>query len=359
MQLSVGEQAGDMNVLSARRIGIPILCLDVSLARGSRKAFSLFVEAEGSVHLQVRDLGEDAIRLIDAFGRGNRAVTYSRERRAWQQLSYALLPPALTDHFISQSAPCPLLVVLGDPLWALPIAALPLDRYLLVHKAVIAQLPSIRLAEVLAKRVKRGGYGCVADIDETLPGASAEFHALEVHLPPVRPLDLAGATSGKLDARENRLLAISGHGNVDRGLAQGVVLSNGRVWRAAHALTEHLPATLVLGACWANRPSTTPGDEPLGLATVALLRGADVVIGGIFGVNSYATGEVLAATHRFQADGYPATQALQMAQSVMALKGQPLADWAGLIAIGLPCVAPKKANLELLNELPQDSAGVI
>ncbi|MEU8845294.1 CHAT domain-containing protein [Streptomyces sp. NPDC048564] len=104
------------------------------------------------------------------------------------------------------------------------------------------------------------------------------------------------------------------------------------------------PRTLLINACLSAELDERRGTDPLGIPTVALCRGAETVIGGIFPLPdgraknprySHPTARILAILYRLLATGVPPSTALRSAQRQYRAEVGPVPPrlWAGLVSI--------------------------
>jgi len=141
-----------------------------------------------------------------------------------------------------------------------------------------------------------------------------------------------------------QMLVTSVHGNGRPGLAHSLQLAPGRALSAARMLTLRFPPTVVISACLSAEIDERRGTAPIGIPTVALCRGANTVIGGIFPLPdgpsrrpqySHATATLLELFYPLLAQCVPAPAALRLAQREWRRERSdpPPLLWAGLVAI--------------------------
>lgn len=286
----------------------------------------------------------------------------SRDVLPWAALARLLLPPGLLellDDADPRGAVPKLLVVPDSSLWRVPWAALSVapddpDGYV-VDRSVLAMSPSLSLMEGQQQtpRPASGTEGGVPGRAFTfLSGVNAEGLDLER-----AALDAAYGT-GVVHARTpGQLLSLldpdgvdfvvgaaSVHGNDRPGLAHALHLDRHTTLSAARMLTLRFPRTLLFNACLSAELDERRGTDPLGIPTVALCRGAETVIGGIFplpdgkGKNplySHPTARILAALYQLLAEGVAPATALRTAQRQFRAEVGPVPPllWAGLVSI--------------------------
>ncbi|MEU6314965.1 CHAT domain-containing protein [Streptomyces sp. NPDC047014] len=281
-----------------------------------------------------------------------------RRSQAWSSLATLLLPPGLAallrDTDPEGDVPG-LLLVPDASLWRVPWAALRVvptghDGHLL-DRAVLAMLPSLSLL------TGPGPEPAAPAPTPAAPDARAFSYLAGVHPDGLAverdALDAAfgaGVThttgpTGLLTALDPAttpyaLGAASVHGNSSPGLAHALLLARDTTLSAARMLTLRFPRTLVVSACFSAELDGRRGTDPLGIPTVALCRGADTVIGGIFplpdgGRTEHATAKVVAILYGLLAQGVPPSIALRRAQRQWREEAEhpPPWLWAGLVSI--------------------------
>ncbi|OLF17884.1 hypothetical protein BU204_08715 [Actinophytocola xanthii] len=232
-----------------------------------------------------------------------------------------------------------LVIVPTGELWAIPFAALHVAETPLLDLATLSLSPSLGVAATASTRRIRPVRRALAVLDTRLRGTSAERATLKRHfrLREVPPLasDIVTALGprNKFD-----LGVVSAHGDNVRGLAHSLRIGKEARLFAGVLLRCDVPLWWVMGACWSGRVNNEPGQEPVGLPTVALLRGARAVVAALHVVPDRATGQILATTYRGLAEGKPAPAALRAAQREYLANrgGPPLIHWAPLVSIGAP-----------------------
>ena len=158
------------------------------------------------------------------------------------------------------------------------------------------------------------GTGSIGFFDASLPTADDERAVLSEVFPPlVEPHDINELLATLGHAREQAILVVAAHGTGAPGLSHSLKIGNERL-SAAQLLNCELPATVVFGACFSARLPLILGGEPLGLPTVALLRGAAGVVGAILPPHDDSASALLAETYRALAEGRPLADALRQAQ---------------------------------------------
>ncbi|MET7650006.1 CHAT domain-containing protein, partial [Streptomyces sp. NPDC005486] len=261
-----------------------------------------------------------------------------RDAGHWATLARLLLPPGLVTLLrgTDPDGAVPKLLVLPDAsLWRVPWAALsvaPDDREgYLVDRAVLAMLPSLSLVDSgqQADGPPAGGEAVAQErafahlADVNAEGLDLERAALDAAygtgvVYTRTPAELLSA----LDPNGARfaLGAASVHGNDSPGLAHALRLDRSTMLSAARMLTLRFPRTLLINACLSAELDERRGTDPLGIPTVALCRGAETVIGGIFPLPdgrakndrySHPTARILAILYQLLADGFPPSTALR------------------------------------------------
>ncbi|MFE4392195.1 CHAT domain-containing protein [Streptomyces sp. NPDC056844] len=286
----------------------------------------------------------------------------SRDALPWATLARLLLPPGLLE-LLDDVDPCgavpKLLVVPDSSLWRVPWTALSIapddpDGYV-VDRAVLAMSPSLSLMEG-QQQTPRPASGTAGGAPVRaftfLSGVNAEGLDLErAALDAAYGTDVVHAdTPGQLlsllhpDGVEFAVGAASVHGNDSPGLAHALRLDRHTALSAARMLTLRFPRTLLINACLSAELDERRGTDPLGIPTVALCRGAETVIGGIFplpdgkGKNplySHPTARILAALYQLLAEGVAPATALRTAQRQFRAEAGPVPPrlWAGLVSI--------------------------
>ncbi|MFD3940479.1 CHAT domain-containing protein [Streptomyces sp. NPDC058611] len=274
-------------------------------------------------------LSEEEVGWLTALS--DRRRGHSRGRRLlmdnehpWRhELSKKLIPADLrtllreTNDQDIGGIPTLLIAPTGD-LWGIPFAALDISGRYLIDCAALALLPSIRLlaasahSSVLGRdALKAFVYTAEVASEKELEKLTCEYgDRLEVARDAEEVLD-------KLRSGDRYALGVLAvHGNSEPGLAQSLQLSRipPRRLSAAQLLGLRLPAHLVLGACWSGRLSPIPGEEPLGLPTVALTRGTTTLTTALYPVPDEATGMILAEYYKQLATNVHPAQALRASQ---------------------------------------------
>ncbi|MEH1129657.1 CHAT domain-containing protein [Micromonospora sp. CPCC 206061] len=233
-----------------------------------------------------------------------------------------------------------LVMVPAGEMWSVPFAAIRIGDVHLVERATVTLAPSLAVAAIASTRKVRPVRRAVAVLDTGLRGTSVERDMLKQYFRLTEVPPLAAPLVKALDKGSRyELGVISAHGDHVRGLAHSLRLGEqGRLF-AGVLLRCEVPLWWVMGACWSGALDHAPGHEPVGLPTVALLRGARAVIGALHRVPDRPTGRILASTYGELADGAPAPAALRTAQREYlkdAQNGCPLINWAPLVSIGAP-----------------------
>ncbi len=229
----------------------------------------------------------------------------------------ALLPEPLCRALASAATPVPLMISPMGRLWHVPFAAIPIagpDGPLLMHKATITLIPSLRLAHDLAEREARrpspsdqvAGY-----CNPYLPGAKMEERSLsEIWGQSYRELD--GVTSfGKVADISIEVMAT--HSTNSPGLAQAVVDHRRSALTAGQCITREFSRIVVLGTCH-GYGNSDGGNEPIGLLTVISARGATWVAGGHQHLHDATVGWLLSRAYQHLRAGAALPAAIRAAQ---------------------------------------------
>jgi hypothetical protein len=286
----------------------------------------------------------------------------SRDVSPWAALAGLLLPPGLLEtlrHIDPTGSVPKLLVVPDSSLWRVPWAALSVapdarDGYV-VDRAVLAMSPSLSLMEEQqqAHRLPSGtGSGSRERAFAFLSGVDAEGLDMErAALDAAYGSDVTHAHSPEQllsllapDGVDYALGTASVHGNDRPGLAHALRLDRTTTLSAARMLTLRFPHTLLINACLSAELDERHGTDPLGIPTVALCRGAETVIGGIFPLPdgkarnarySHPTARILAVLYQLLAEGVAPSTALRSAQRRFRAEvgSVPPRLWAGLVSI--------------------------
>ncbi|MFF5713809.1 CHAT domain-containing protein [Streptomyces sp. NPDC012756] len=274
-------------------------------------------------------LSEEEVGWLTALSDRRRGHSMGRRllmdnRHPWRyELSKKLIPAELrtllreTNDQDMGGLPTLLIAPTGD-LWGIPFAALDISGRYLIDCAALALLPSIRLLTTSAHSYAPGRealktlvYTAEVASEKEIEQLTCDYgDRLEVARDAEEILD-------KLQSGDRYALAVLAvHGNSEPGLAQSLQLSRmpRRRLSAAQLLGLRLPAHLVLGACWSGRLSPIPGEEPLGLPTVALTRGATTLTTALYPVPDEATGMILAEYYKQLAANVHPAQALRASQ---------------------------------------------
>ncbi|MFG2540135.1 CHAT domain-containing protein [Streptomyces sp. NPDC048511] len=286
----------------------------------------------------------------------------SRDASPWAALARLLLPPGLLKLLddVDPRGTVPKLLVVPDPgLWRVPWTALSIaphdpDGYM-ADRAVLAMAPSLSLMDGRQQTPRPAPVtesGAPARAFTFLSGVNAEGLDLEraaldaAYGTDVIHADTPGQFLSLLDPDRVPFAvgAASVHGNDSPGLAHALRLDRHTVLSAARMLTLRFPRTLLINACLSAELDERRGTDPLGIPTVALCRGAETVIAGIYplpdgkGKNplySHPTARILAALYQFLAQGTAPATALRAAQRQFRAEVGPVPPllWAGLVSI--------------------------
>ncbi|WP_159395068.1 CHAT domain-containing protein [Streptomyces sp. 2323.1] len=255
-----------------------------------------------------------------------------------RELGERLLPAGLRTHLTTLSrnteeVPPTLLIVPSGELWGLPFATLEVGRRNLLDFAALALLPALRMLPDTApvnQQQKDGGKEAQALSYITRPSAELDQLARDYANRLDEETDPERLVAKLRSGDRYQLGVLSVHGDSELGLAHSIELQRDPPHKlsAARLLGLNLPPHLVIGACWSNRISSGPGEEPIGLPTVALTRGATALTTGLYPVPDKATGTILSAYYRELAAGLPPVHALRNAQrSYIASAQHNGSDW--------------------------------
>jgi hypothetical protein len=215
----------------------------------NRSCFTVWEEPTGKSHIQATQLSPGVVDILDAWTR-RETGTYDGPFDKFEELSSILLPEKLRKSLGGDTGEIPRLVVIpSGALWALPIAALPIDGRLLIECAEISYAPSLSVYDSL--KGGHAGSGASAYFAEHLRGTELEREALNtIFGTSFRELNQADLRNSLRsgNAASLRMLVLSAHGDDRPGLAHGLQLKDGKL-TAAELLSYRLPDLVVLGAC--------------------------------------------------------------------------------------------------------------
>ncbi|MGW7463805.1 CHAT domain-containing protein [Streptomyces xantholiticus] len=265
------------------------------------------------------------------------------------ELSEALLPSGLRSELEATDTdaghiPPDLLIIPSGELWGLPFAALDVGGEYLIKKAALSLAPSVRLLGPPAPGEDRGldnrsakPSGIIYLHEDATPFPSidelANSYSLQEVDAPIRLREELRQSGSKY-----KLALLVVHGDNQQGLKHGLRLRDHPSERlsAAQLLGYRLPPYLVLGACWSGWQSFAFGEEPIGLPTVALTRGARYVTAALYPVGIDTAATILRDYVLGISSGTPPSRALRNAQLNFARNDErdPAPwHWAGFTTI--------------------------
>ncbi|MGW0552285.1 CHAT domain-containing protein [Streptomyces altiplanensis] len=283
----------------------------------------------------------------------------------WAEIAALLLPEGLVALLrdVSPQGDVPKLLLVPDSyLWRVPWAALRVEpghaEGYLADRSVLAMLPSLSLLPgIPAPRAARaaGQRPVTADGKAVayLAGVHPEGLALErqgLDAAYGKGVSYAGRPADLLSALAPHrappsVVVASVHGNNRPGLAHALQLDRTTMLSAARMLTLRFPPVLMINACLSAELDERRGTDPLGIPTVALCRGAETVVGGIYPLpdgpsrgarsSDHPTVGILVILYRLLAEGMAPSSALRAAQRQW--RGEqgpvPVLLWAGLVSM--------------------------
>jgi CHAT domain-containing protein len=172
-----------------------------------------------------------------------------------------------------------------------------------------------------------------------VPRAGVELDALQRLYPSARRLDgdaaSAAAVVSALDGASLAHVAAHGSFRGDNPLFSSLRVGDGPVTVYDLEALRQAPATLVLSACESGLSDVRPGDELIGLASVLLALGTNVLVASIIPVPDAATRTLMCAFHERLVHGDPPAAALAAAQEQVAREGPAgVAAAAGFLCLG-------------------------
>jgi len=259
--------------------------------------------------------GRDVTRPLDGIA------------RAAANLDAFLVNP-LRDHLDGQ----PLVVVPTAALHSLPWSVLPS-----LHGRPLTIAPSA--SAWYARATATAGEGDVVLIaGPDVERAAAELDTLQQFYPSARRLDGGEATAAAvLSALDGaRLAHVAAHGvfRADNPLFSSLRVGDGPVTVYDLEALGRAPSTLVLSACESGLSGVRPGDELMGLASVLLALGTNVLVASIVPVPDEATRRLMCVFHERLALGDPPAAALATAQVRVSDDPAGVAAAAGFLCLG-------------------------
>lgn len=271
------------------------------------------------------------LQRLAVEGAAGRDTTRSQEgaSRAAVNLDALLIEP-----LAARVGDRPLVVVPTAALHALPWAALP---SLQGRPLTIAPSASAWHARASAPPAAHGDVVLVAGPD--VERAHAELESLARLYPSARRLENGDATAASvlaaLDGAQLAHVAAHGSFRADNPLFSSLRVDDGPVTVYDLEALGRAPSTLVLSACESGLSGVRPGDELMGLASVLLALGTNVLVASIIPVPDEATRRLMCVFHEELAAGAGPAAALAAAQARVAADGPAgLAAAAGFLCLG-------------------------
>jgi CHAT domain-containing protein len=250
--------------------------------------------------------------------------------RAASRLDEFLLEPLLNR--IDGRA---LVVVPTAALHALPWSMLPS-----LHARPLTIAPSASAWQARASSTPVSLDGAVVLVaGPDVARAQAELDSLQTLYPDARRVDGDGASASAVLAAVDgaRLVHVAAHGSfrADNPLFSSLRVADGPVTVYDLEALGRAPSTLVLSACESGLSGVRPGDELMGLASVLLALGTNVLVASIVPVPDDATRRLMCVFHEQLATGAPPAAALAAAQARVAGDDPAsLAAAAGFLCLG-------------------------
>jgi hypothetical protein len=250
--------------------------------------------------------------------------------RAASRLDEFLLEPLLNR--IDGRA---LVVVPTAALHALPWSMLPS-----LHARPLTIAPSASAWQARASSAPVSLDGAVVLVaGPDVARAQAELDSLQTLYPDARRVDGDGASASAVLAAVDgaRLVHVAAHGSfrADNPLFSSLRVADGPVTVYDLEALGRAPSTLVLSACESGLSGVRPGDELMGLASVLLALGTNVLVASIVPVPDDATRRLMCVVHVQLATGAPPAAALAAAQARVAGDDPAsLAAAAGFLCLG-------------------------
>jgi len=219
-----------------------------------------------------------------------------------------------------------------------PWAALLVEGRHLCHLASIALTPSLR---TLPTPNGAPADGLIALLDPLLQTHEETASSLGSLYPSAailnEPSQLKSALRRSDAPASPGTCYVTCHGDSRPGLAHGLRLESGEIaLTAAEMLGLRIPAHLHMGACSSGH--VAEGREPIGLATVALSRGAQYVTAACWPISQAGAPRMTRIYHQYLRAGLGPPEALRRTQVEMstARADVPLWDWAPYVVMGSP-----------------------
>ena len=261
-----------------------------------------------------------------ARGAGNTAASLTLLAHAAGRLDTVLLRP------LPELDGRPLVVVPTGPLHSVPWSTLPS-----CHGRPVAVSPSATLWHATSSATPAGNRIAVA-AGPGLPGGREEAVAVgAVHgTAPLLDGDAtADAVLAALATADVVHLAAHGRLSADNPLFSSLLLADGPLVVHDVERLARVPRTVVLAACDTGRNAVRTGDELLGLAATFVSGGTAALIAPVIAVPDAETAPLMAALHRFLADGAAPVVALAHAQRELGTDDpRTLAAAAGFVCLG-------------------------
>lgn len=208
-----------------------------------------------------------------------------------------------------------------------------------LHGRALTIAPSASSWHARASAAPSGDGDVVFVAGPDVERSSAELDSLQRMYPAARRLDGAAATAADvltaLDGASLAHMAAHGSFRADNPLFSSLRVADGPLTVYDLEALGRAPSTLVLSACESGLSGVRPGDELMGLASVLLALGTNVLVASIVPVPDDATRRLMCVFHEHLAAGVAPAPALAAAQArVAAEDAAGLAAAAGFLCLG-------------------------